>query len=88
MGRVFGSIVVNSSGQRVNGFVPSRIWCVSGVVDQLRTNAYLPSKLRSIGLYHLELAVWEAGVVMGRDTWNLNTGLMVYVHIFYETLNK
>ncbi|MFS7976088.1 hypothetical protein Hanom_Chr10g00888351 [Helianthus anomalus] len=38
--------------------------------------------LVSVGLYHLELAVWEAGVVMGRDTRNRNTSLMVYIHMF------
>ncbi|MFS8001487.1 hypothetical protein Hanom_Chr13g01190921 [Helianthus anomalus] len=36
----------------------------------------------------LGLAVWDAGVVMGRDAWDLNTRLMVYVHMAYETLNK
>ncbi|XP_022015911.1 uncharacterized protein LOC110915503 isoform X1 [Helianthus annuus] len=53
-----------------------------GVVDQLRTKAYPASKLRSVH-YQLELAVWEAGVVMGRDTWNLNTSSMVYVLLVY-----
>ncbi|KAJ0482635.1 hypothetical protein HanIR_Chr13g0656121 [Helianthus annuus] len=43
--------------------------------------------IRSIG-YIMELAVWKAGVVMGRDTWNLNISLMVYLHMVYETLNK
>ncbi|KAJ0615444.1 hypothetical protein HanIR_Chr02g0074181 [Helianthus annuus] len=33
--------------------------------------------------YQLELAVWEAGVVMGRDTWNLNTSSMVYELLVY-----
>ncbi|MFS7947035.1 hypothetical protein Hanom_Chr06g00543281 [Helianthus anomalus] len=41
-----------------------------------------------LGLYHLELAVWEAGVVMGRDTWNRNTSLMGYICMVYESLNK
>ncbi|KAF5762458.1 hypothetical protein HanXRQr2_Chr16g0776951 [Helianthus annuus] len=55
---------------------------LNGVVDQLRTKAYPASKLRSVH-YQLELAVWEAGVVMGRDTWNLNTSSMVYVLLVY-----
>ncbi|KAJ0602883.1 hypothetical protein HanIR_Chr03g0144571 [Helianthus annuus] len=44
--------------------------------------------IRFIGFYLVELAVWKAGVVMGRETKNLHTSLMVYVHTVYEILNK
>ncbi|KAF5809965.1 hypothetical protein HanRHA438_Chr04g0173491 [Helianthus annuus] len=33
----------------------------------------------------LELAVWEAGVVMGRDTWKYNTRLIALYMWFINT---
>ncbi|KAF5760012.1 hypothetical protein HanXRQr2_Chr16g0748311 [Helianthus annuus] len=42
----------------------------------------------SIGLYHLELAVWNAGVVMGRDTWNRKTSLTVLYMWFMKRLTN
>ncbi|KAJ0828684.1 hypothetical protein HanRHA438_Chr17g0839951 [Helianthus annuus] len=36
----------------------------------------------------LELAVWDAGVVMGQVTRNHKTSLMDFIHLFFGTYNK
>ncbi|XP_022041703.1 uncharacterized protein LOC110944350 [Helianthus annuus] len=35
----------------------------------------------------LDLAVWDAGVVVGRVAWNHETRLMAFIHLSYEILN-
>uniref|UniRef100_A0A251RQ17 Uncharacterized protein n=1 Tax=Helianthus annuus TaxID=4232 RepID=A0A251RQ17_HELAN len=45
--------------------------------------------MKSIGLYLVEHAVWKAGEVMGRYTWNLNTNLMVmYTRFMIQLTNE
>ncbi|MFS7934122.1 hypothetical protein Hanom_Chr05g00387881 [Helianthus anomalus] len=58
----------------------------SGVVDQLRKNALTAEQTEVVRLIAMELAVWKAGVVMGRDTWIRNTSVLVYIRVVYETL--
>ncbi|KAJ0533202.1 hypothetical protein HanIR_Chr09g0405671 [Helianthus annuus] len=35
-----------------------------------------------------ELAVWDAGAVMGRKAWDRKMSLIVFVHTVYVTFNK
>uniref|UniRef100_A0A251S3K6 Uncharacterized protein n=1 Tax=Helianthus annuus TaxID=4232 RepID=A0A251S3K6_HELAN len=48
------------------------------------THTHTPSRPLNVWLLirvDVELAVWDAGVVMGRDTWKLETRLEDYIYL-------